>query len=122
MQQLQLEGVSAAAAKCDVTQKSEVEQLVDWTVDTYGSLDIMVANAGIVKAADFLDMSEADWDAVIDVNLKGTFIVRSPPAMAYLNLGRTFFDRMTHVLSNMLPGPLGCIVKDKVWLFLQGKQ
>ena len=35
----------AAAAKCDVTQKSEVEQLVAWTVQTYGSLDIMVRPA-----------------------------------------------------------------------------
>ena len=34
-----------------------------------------VANAGIVKGADFLDVTEADWDAVIDVNLKGPFIV-----------------------------------------------
>ena len=77
VQQLQLEGVVAAAAKCDVTQKSEVEQLVDWTAQTYGSLDIMISNAGIVKGADFLDMTESDWDSVIDVNLKGTFIVSS---------------------------------------------
>lgn len=67
--------MAAAAAKCDVTQKSEVEQLVAWTVETYGSLDIMVANAGIVKGADFLDITEADWDAVMNVNLKGAFIV-----------------------------------------------
>lgn len=74
--QLTLDGVAAAAAKCDVTQKSEVEQLVAWTVETYGSLDIMIANAGIVKGADFLDITEEDWDAVMDVNLKGAFIVR----------------------------------------------
>lgn len=79
MQQLQLEGVVAAAAKCDVTQKQEVEQLVAWTVETYGSLDIMVANAGIVKGADFLDFSEEDWDDVLNVNLKGPFIVSLPP-------------------------------------------
>lgn len=41
----------------------------------YGGIDIMVANAGIVKGADFLDMSEADFDAVINVNLKGVFLV-----------------------------------------------
>ena len=87
VQQLQLEGVVAAAAKCDVTQKSEVEQLVAWTVQTYGSLDIMVANAGIVKGADFLDVTEADWDAVIDVNLKGPFIV-SP---SELHMDRSLF-------------------------------
>ena len=47
--QLQLEGVNAAAAKCDVSKKHEVDQLVAWTVQTYGGLDILVANAGIVK-------------------------------------------------------------------------
>ena len=76
MQQLVLEGVTAAAAHCDVTAKTEVEQLIAWTVAHYGGLDILVANAGIVKGADFLEMSEADFDAVLNVNLKGVFLVR----------------------------------------------
>ena len=37
----------------------------------YGKLDILVANAGIVRAGDFLTMSEENWDATIDINLKG---------------------------------------------------
>ena len=51
---------------------------LSWAVCTaqYGGLDIMVANAGIVKGADFLDMTEEDFDAVINVNLKGVFLVR----------------------------------------------
>ncbi|KAK9827478.1 hypothetical protein WJX74_004898 [Apatococcus lobatus] len=72
--QLQLEGVLAAAAKCDVSKKHEVDQLVAWTVQTYGALDILIANAGIVKGADFLDMSQEDFDAVLNVNLKGVFL------------------------------------------------
>lgn len=47
--QLTHEGVMAAAAKCDVSKKHEVDQLVAWTVQTYGALDILIANAGIVK-------------------------------------------------------------------------
>jgi len=42
----------------------------------FGGVDIMVANAGIVKGAEFLDMREEDFDAVIGVNLKGVFLVR----------------------------------------------
>ncbi len=53
-------------------------QLVAWTVSTYGGLDLLVANAGIVKGADFLEMSEEDFDAVIEVNLKGVFLVCFP--------------------------------------------
>ena len=67
--QLQLEGVIASAAHCDVTNKAEVDALVNWTVQTYG------ANAGIVKGADFLDMTEQDFDDVVRVNLKGVFLV-----------------------------------------------
>ena len=73
--QLQLEGVIASAAHCDVTNKAEVDALVNWTVQTYGAIDLLVANAGIVKGADFLDMSEQDFDDVVRVNLKGVFLV-----------------------------------------------
>ena len=53
-------------------------------VAQYGGVDILVANAGIVRAAEFLDMSERDFDDVLRVNLKGTFLVRgllrAPPS------------------------------------------
>ncbi len=65
----------ASAAHCDVTNKAEVDALVNWTVQTYGAIDLLVANAGIVKGADFLDMSEQDFDDVVRVNLKGVFLV-----------------------------------------------
>jgi len=54
----------------------QVDELVASTVAEYGGVDILVANAGIVRAAEFLDMSEQDFDDVIRVNLKGTFLVR----------------------------------------------
>lgn len=47
------------------------------TLQTFHGVDILVNNAGIVRAADFLDMTEADFDEVIRVNLKGIFLVRS---------------------------------------------
>ena len=68
-----------------MTDKAEVDALVNWTVQTYGAIDLLVSNAGIVKGADFLDMSEQDFDDVIRVNLKGTFLVSAqlPKAMAF---------------------------------------
>ena len=57
----------------------QVDELVASTVAAYGGVDILVANAGIVRAAEFLDMSEQDFDDVIRVNLKGTFLVRRLP-------------------------------------------
>jgi len=49
--------------------------MVDETVSAFGEIDILVANAGIVHGADFLDIAEADFDRVLRVNLKGMFLV-----------------------------------------------
>ena len=66
-------------AKCrfiaaDVGSAGDAERLVAETVAVFGGLDIMVNNAGIVHAADFLDLAEADFDRVLRVNLKGAFL------------------------------------------------
>ena len=52
----------------------KVNELVDFTVSRFGCLDVMVSNAGIVRAAPFLEMTEQDFDDVIRVNLKGVFL------------------------------------------------
>lgn len=71
---LQEAGADAIFLRCDVGAKAEVEAMVASTVAAFGRLDIAVANAGIVKAGDFLEFSEEDFDAVIRVNLKGVFL------------------------------------------------
>ena len=60
---------------CDVGDRSQVDALVAHAMLTFGRIDVLVNNAGIFKAADFLDISEADFDAVLRVNLKGSFLV-----------------------------------------------
>lgn len=59
---------------CDVGDRAQVEAAVQAAVKAHGRLDGAVANAGIVHAADFLDLDEADFDRVLRVNLKGTFL------------------------------------------------
>ncbi len=58
----------------DVTSKAQVDALVAEAVSVFGRLDIMVNNAGIVILQDFLDITEADYDAVLSVNLRGPFL------------------------------------------------
>ena len=60
---------------CDVGDKTQVDALVAQTMAAHGRIDVLVNNAGIFKAADFLDVSEADFDAVLRINLKGSFLV-----------------------------------------------
>jgi glucose 1-dehydrogenase len=60
--------------RCDVGDKADVENLVASTARTWGGIDVLINNAGIVHSADFLEVSEADFDRVLRVNLKGAFL------------------------------------------------
>jgi 3-oxoacyl-[acyl-carrier protein] reductase len=66
-------GRGAMAVKVDVTRLSDVEQMVESTLGRFGKIDILINNAGIARDKLILRMTEEDWDAVLDVNLKGTF-------------------------------------------------
>jgi len=68
-------GANALFVRCDVAKKAEVAAALATTLQAMPRLHGLVNNAGIFKAADFLDITEADWDAVIGVNLKGAFLV-----------------------------------------------
>lgn len=68
-------GHEARFMACDVTERLDVRNLVAKTVEAYGSIDVLVNNAGIVIGGDFLDIKEEDFDRVIQVNLKGVFTV-----------------------------------------------
>ncbi len=72
---------------CDVGDKAQVDALVAQTVALHGRIDVLVNNAGIFKAADFLDITEADFDAVLRVNLKGSFLMAQAVARAMVQSG-----------------------------------
>lgn len=67
-------GGRALAVKCDVSQAEEVAQLMTSTLAEFKQLDILVNNAGIFPFKSFLEMSEEDWEKVMDVNLKSIFL------------------------------------------------
>ncbi|NND48884.1 MAG: SDR family oxidoreductase, partial [Rhizobiales bacterium] len=60
--------------RCDVGERLDVSNMVRGAVERFGAVDILINNAGIVHAADFLDLAEDDFDRVLKVNLKGSFI------------------------------------------------
>ncbi len=67
-------GVKAKAYGVNVADSAQVDQCVKSVLADFGSLDIMVNNAGITKDGLLMRMSDDDWDAVLNVNLKGTFL------------------------------------------------
>ncbi len=60
--------------KADVSRRLDVHNLVAATIDSFGDIDILVNNAGIAHGANFLDLTEEDFDRVLAVNLKGSFL------------------------------------------------
>lgn len=75
-------GVAAHAAEEDAAQRC-----IDLTLDRFGSVDILVNNAGTIRRREALEFSEADWDAVMDVNLKTLFFLSQAVARRMISRG-----------------------------------
>ena len=67
-------GARALAVRCNVAEAGEVKALMDAAVQAFGRIDILVNNAGVTRDGLLMMMKEGDFDAVIDANLKGTFL------------------------------------------------
>jgi NAD(P)-dependent dehydrogenase (short-subunit alcohol dehydrogenase family) len=81
-------GSSCIAVTCDVSKKDQVDALIDATVKKFGKLDILVNNAGIYPFKPFMELTEADWDKVLSVNLKSVFMCSQAAAKAMKNGGK----------------------------------
>ena len=68
-------GVKVLLVKADVSNKEEAEGLVNQTIEKFGKIDVLVNNAGITKDNLLMRMSEEDFEKVLDINLKGTFLI-----------------------------------------------
>lgn len=82
---------------CDVGDKAQVDALVASVLKAHGRIDVLVNNAGIFRAADFLEVSEVDFDAVLRVNLKGAFLVGQAVARAMATTGGGAIVNMSSV-------------------------
>ena len=74
VEEIEKQGGEALAAKCDVTKKEEVDEMLRKTIEKWEKIDILVNNAGIAQFVPFLEMTEEDWDRTLDINLKGYFL------------------------------------------------
>ena len=89
--------LGALYVHCDVGDKAQVDALIAATLQAHGRIDVLVNNAGIFKAADFLDVTEADFDAVLRVNLKGSFLVGQAVAKEMAKAGQGNIVNMSSV-------------------------
>jgi len=103
--EIRAEGGTALPLPLDVTDISQINAVVDEVVARFGRLDIMVNNAGLGAEHDALDVTEADWDTLIDVNLKGLFFCCQAAARVMIPHG---YGRIVNMSSQLgavgLPG------------------
>lgn len=85
VREVEASGGQAFAIQADVSQDDEVRRMVDAVVERYGRLDIAVNNAGVTRNVPFADLDEltdADWDRLMSINVKGAFFVSRAAAQA----------------------------------------
>lgn len=75
LQAVQAAGSEGITVQADVTSAADRLKLIDAAISAYGTIDVLVNNAGMEKKADFWDVSEADYDKVLAVNLRGPFFL-----------------------------------------------
>ncbi|KOU89180.1 SDR family oxidoreductase [Streptomyces virginiae] len=80
-------GVRAAAYEADVSQEDQVVAMVDRMVREFGTIDIMVANAGLQRDSSFTEMTLAQWQKVLDVNLTGQFLCAREATKEFVRRG-----------------------------------
>lgn len=68
---IRAEGGKAEAVKVDVTKREEVQNLIDKAVETFGKIDVLINNAGLMAIAPLSEAKVEEWDKMIDINIKG---------------------------------------------------
>ena len=72
--ELEKDGAKVKAERCDVTSKEQVDGLFQRAVETFGQVDVSIQNAGVITISKLEELSEADWDKIMNVNTKGVFL------------------------------------------------
>jgi 3-oxoacyl-[acyl-carrier protein] reductase len=94
-------GRTARGYACDVAKADQIQTAIDQIAADFGRLDIVVNNAGITRDGLIIRMSEEDWDAVLDINLKGTFLTTKAAAKIMMKQRSGVFVNIASVIGLM---------------------
>ncbi len=115
-------GRGAIAVAADVSLAADAVRIIDDSVSLFGRVDVLVNNAGVIGRFDFLDISEAEWDRVMNVNLKGTFLCGQAAARQMVTQGSGSIINIASVNAESLnPGTVHyCTSKGAVQTLTKG--
>jgi len=85
--QIEAEGGRAVSLGVDVSQRAQVQAMIDATVSEHGRIDILINNAGVFPRGMLLELEDETWNAVMDVNLRGTFLCSQAAARVMVRQG-----------------------------------
>ena len=105
--QIKARGGKVQAMHADVTSSADVKKVVQTTIETFGSLDIMVNNAGIFPSSPALQVTEETLNKVLDVNLKGVFLYCQAAAREMIKTGRG--GKIINIASDSALRPIGVL-------------
>ena len=108
-------GGDALAIALDVTDPASAAQAVDAVVARWGSLDVVVNNAGVTATRSLIDLTEAEWDRVIDTNLKGAFVVAQAAARTMSGRGGAIVN-VASILGLRVAGQVAAYAASKAGL------
>jgi len=83
-----LEGGKAIAVKADISKKDQINDMVDKVIREFGSIDILVNNAGVYATHDFFNVTEEEWDRILNVNTKAVYLVSQAVAKEMVKTGK----------------------------------
>lgn len=97
-QELSQNNINIDIFKADVTQREQVKSLIDFCIEKYGKIDVLINNAGISQIKMFTDLTEYDWDNMLQTNLKSCFYTTQ------------------EAVKNMISNKKGCIINiSSIW-------
>ncbi len=113
--------LGCAAQVCDVARRRDIDDLIAGCIARFGRIDILVNNAGVTHAADFLDLTEEDFDRVLAINVKSAFLATQAAARHMIARGRGAIVNMSSInailaIPNQIPyavskGAMGQLTK-----------
>lgn len=104
--EIRRKGVQAVAVPADLSSKKEIDKVVEKTIAAFNTVNVLVNNAAVLYGTDFEDVTEEEWDTVMDINLKAPFFLSQAVLSIMKNLGEGYIINISSTAALEVPPPI----------------